>query len=509
MTVQQVAPSVGLPVYPADPGTPDWWVSVLYDRLMGKQGLYTLYDNYYCGNHPIPWLAAEAQEEFKRLLPLTMTNYMGLVCDSIVERVNIEGFRFGAESQSDRETWELWQRNNMDAEAPSAFLESSICGSSYYLVEPNVKSPMESYIGVEDTTQAIVVYEPGSNRRERKAGLKLWMDEWTGLLNATLFLMWPERSGELMLRVFKFQADKPQRVRAEQSGETVYTYSRPQWMRRAVAKETWGDLGRLSGIPLVEIPNNPRIKTGGRSELADLINIQDRINKTVADRLMTQDYGAFPQKWIKGWPEFQDDGVTRNPPIEIGRARAVTTDAEGAAFGQWESAPLDPYSFAKREDVKDIAARARVPAQYLLGDMSNVNGETLKASESGHIATVKLRMKPWAEATEEANRMLREAAGISTPTDYTMETIFSNPEFRTEGELTDAVVKRVQTRIISIRQARVDLGYTDTQIRDLERDDMNEALHPVVQKALREIGGGNGDNVTGGPDNALSPPSIA
>jgi hypothetical protein len=78
-----------------------------------------------------------------------------------------------------------------------------------------------------------------------------------------------------------------------------------------------------------------------------------------------------------------------DPPIDVGRDRMVTTDVAETKFGQWDAAPLDPYSAAKREDVKDIASPTRTPAQYLLGEMSNVNGETLKASESGLISKVR------------------------------------------------------------------------------------------------------------------------
>jgi hypothetical protein len=84
-------------------------------------------------------------------------------------------------------------------------------------------------------------------------------------------------------------------------------------------------------------------------------------------------------------------------------------------FGQFESAPLDPYSAAKREDVKDIASRTRTPAQYLLGEMSNVNGETLKASESGLVSKVRQRNRTAGDGLEDTMRLARRAKGLSTP----------------------------------------------------------------------------------------------
>jgi hypothetical protein len=111
-------------------------------------------------------------------------------------------------------------------------------------------------------------------------------------------------------------------------------------------------------VPLVELPNNPRLLTGGVSEIADVIDVQDRINKTLADRLITQDFGAFPQKWATGYPD-EDDAGNPTDPIDIGRDRIVTTDVAETKFGQWDSAPLDPYS---RRSVRTSRTSPRAPA---------------------------------------------------------------------------------------------------------------------------------------------------
>jgi len=242
-------------------------------------------------------------------------------------------------------------------------------------------------------------------------------------------------------------------------------------------------LNPLGVVPLIELPNNPRLLTGGISELADVTDIQDSVNKTKADRHMTQDYGAFPQKWATGWPE-EDAAGNPTPPIDVGRNRMVTTEVAETKFGQWEAAPLDPYSAAKREDVTDIAARTRTPAQYLLGEMSNVNGETLKASESGLISKVRERMDPIGEGAEGAMRLARQIAGL--PDDGgRMETIWRNPEFRTEGEVTDAAIKRVLARLATVRQGREDVGYSQTQISRMEAEDEREAVDPITNALLR------------------------
>ena len=451
---------------PVEPLSPEWWVARLYKRLAVQRASFDLFDAYYRGDHPLPWLAPQARDEFRRILRMTRSNYMGLVCDATAERLQVEGFRLGDAEGGDDDTWRIWQANGLDTYSDQALLEALIGGTSFLLVEPNDDTPN---IYVEHSTQAVVEYVPGTNRRERAAGLKVWDDDWTGDVHATLYL-----PGGL----FKFRTRRPP------SGVLPDS---PEWLPREVPGEEWGVENPLGVVPLVELPNNPRLLTGGVSELADVVDVQDRINKTIADRLITQDFGAFPQKWAVAWPDEDDEGEP-TPPIDVGRNRMVTTSVAETKFGQWDAADLDPYSNAKKEDVKDIASRTRTPAQYLLGEMSNVNGETLKASESGLVAKCRQRMRTFGEGLEDAVSLARRAAGLST--DVRIETIWRNPEFRTEGEITDAAVKKLQAGIASLRQARVDVGYSETTIRQMEQDDEAEARDPVLERVARELTGG-------------------
>lgn len=459
---------------PIEPDSPEWFRDRLYKRLVEvQQPEVAFFDDYYTGNHPLPWLASQAREEFRRILRMTRSNYMGLVVDAMVERATIEGFRFGTEGDADADAWRIFQANNLDADSDAGFLESGIAGRSYLLVAPNESDAETPHIWVEHPSQCIVGYEPGTSRRVRKAGLKAWTDEWTDEIHSTLYL---RAGGQLWL--FKYKAQKPP------------TGTKARWERREVPGEEWPALGSMGVVPLIEVPNNPRLLSGGISELYDVTDIQDRINKTLADRLITQDYGAFPQKWIKAWPDEDDDG---NPNVvDIGRNRVVTTEVKETEFGQWESAPLDPYSMAKREDVKDIASRTRTPAQYLLGEMNNVNGETLKASESGLISKVRQRQRPWGEAFEEAMRLARSLAGLTDPQDVRLETIWTDPQYRTDAERTDAAVKRFQAAVVPLRQTREDLGYSQVQIDRMEQADDAEATRAaaVGVKAVADAAAG-------------------
>jgi hypothetical protein len=441
-----VMPWAGLtPTAPVE--SPEWWRDRLLGRLFGRERVRALrrYQRYYDGDHDLPWLPHQAEDEFRRVLRLARSNVMGLVVDATAERYGVTGFRFddasaddatagddGAEPDDasafvgDEDAWAIWQANGMDSHFAQVVVEAVKLGSAYLMVAPNPDDPTLPLITGEHPLQALVEYEPGSRRR-RAAGIKAWRDDWTGETMVTLFL-----------------AEKPDRPAAVWKWQT----RQGQWVRREVPGEPWPAPNPLGEVPLYELQNNPSMLGGGVSELHDVIAIQDRINKTLVDRLMTQDYGAFPQRWAIGFPTEDKDGN----PIEIawGRTRMVLNDVskDQAAFGQWDSAPLDPYSAAKSEDVRDIASRKRLPAQYLLGEMNNINGQTLKAAEVGLVAKTLQGQRPFGESVVDTMRgAFRLRGDERRGTDRSAETIWRNPEFRTEGELVDALTKMSTLRV--------------------------------------------------------------
>lgn len=401
-------------------GGPLWWVTRLWKKLQVQKASFELYDAYYRGEPAsLPWLPEQARDEFSRLLKLTKSNYMGLVVDSMVERMQVEGFRIGDEPKADKDTWAIWEHNELVSGFDQVLLESAIGGVAFLMVAPNPDRPDRPLITPEHPTQVVVEHEPGTARRRRAAALKAWRDDWTGQTMATL---------QVGAELFKFQAPGP---REGSSAD-------PQWEPREVRREMWPAKNPLGRISIIEIENNPRMLTGGVSEIDDVIGVQDRIGKTVADRLMTQDFGAFPQKFASGFPTSDRDGNENR--VDVGRNRMVTSEVVETRFGQWDAAPLDPYSSAKREDVKDIASRTRTPAQYLLGELTNVNGETLQASESGLVSKVRQRNRTSGQGLRPTVALAREAAGLARGPER-IETIWRNPMYRTEGELVDALVK--------------------------------------------------------------------
>jgi hypothetical protein len=459
-----------------DVESPLWWCERLYDELSGRQSHLKKLSDYQQGKHRFPWLPEQLSDLANRILAMTRTNYMGLVVDATTERLEVLGFRLGEDApEADKEAWRVWQANLLDSLSSEAFLQAATLGTTYWLVAPDPNDAKTPKITVEHPAQMIVGYSPG-DMRSRDAALKVWVDDRLDRLCATLYLPG---------FIFKYQGDKN---------------SKPdKWERRLVAGEDWPAVNPYGDIvPVVEMRNNPQtifdgneLRYTGVSEIEDVIDQQDRINKTIADRLVTQDFGMFPQKWATGWAEDDDEdtlqvatvipgsgGQTTHPAgrVNFGRDRIVVANDPDVKFGEFSGASLDPYSTAKNEDVKDIAARTRTPSQYLLGEMVNISGEALQAAESGLVSKVRQRMRAFGEALEEMMRLaLTNSPDNGAAGDKRTSTIWRDPEFRTMGQITDAVIKKTQAGLVGIDQALEDLGYTPTQITRIRAALMEDA----------------------------------
>jgi hypothetical protein len=101
------------------------------------------------------------------------------------------------------------------------------------------------------------------------------------------------------------------------------------------------------------------------------------------------------------------------------------------------------------------------------------SGDAIKSAEAGLVAKVVERQRQYGRSFAEIIR-LRQAFKKQEP--KSIETIWADPEFRTMGELTDAVIKQVAAGILPIKVAREDLGKSPSEIERMERLDAQAAL---------------------------------
>lgn len=142
--------------------TPEQWRDSLYTKLTRRAPSLQTYDDYYKGKHPLPFLtqahAEKMKSAFRQLLEESKTNFMRLIITSVAERLQIEGIRLSAnsDSTSDKDSWDIWQANSMDVLHKDAILSSIIKGVSYLSVWEAEEEGGYPQINVEDASECIV-----------------------------------------------------------------------------------------------------------------------------------------------------------------------------------------------------------------------------------------------------------------------------------------------------------------------------------------------------------------
>src|SRR3954467_2799420 len=100
-------------------GTVGYWLLRLSDDLAVQREVVKVYENYFAGLHPMQFATSKFREAFGSLFSEFADNWCPVVVDSSLERLTVQGFRFGAREtyEGDAEAWDIWQRNGLDADA--------------------------------------------------------------------------------------------------------------------------------------------------------------------------------------------------------------------------------------------------------------------------------------------------------------------------------------------------------------------------------------------------------
>jgi hypothetical protein len=465
-----------------DPGGPLWWVKRLTDRMAARREALERNEAYYSGKHRMAFATSKFREAFGNLFREFADNWCSLVVDACEERLNVEGFRLGDDNTGDDLAWRIWQENQLDAESQQAHLEALIHLTSYALVTPGQTEGELPLITIEHPLQAIVAVDP-SNRRRRLAGLKIWTDD-EGFELVTLYL--PDEIYKFRSRAKRpaIQFDTGRSTLILPDGTPVETAPEWRWEPREIEDEVWPLPNPFGEVPLVPLVNRPRLLAEGVSELAPIIPIQDGINKLVADLLVASEFGAFRQRWATGI-EIPTDPITGRPSkaFEAAINRLWTASDKDVKWGEFGETNLPNIVAAIEMLVQHAASQTRTPPHYFYLRGQFPSGESIKSAETGLVAKVRRKTRSFGEGHEEVMRLSFIAMG-RTVRRSDIETIWGDPESRSESEHVDAVMKR-RALGVPLQQCWEDLGYTPAQIQRFKEMLTEEAAYVA---ALPQIG---------------------
>jgi hypothetical protein len=194
---------------------------------------------------------------------------------------------------------------------------------------------------------------------------------------------------------------------------------------------------------------------------------------------------AIPQRILFGVREedFPVDVGNPGAAMEAYMARIMAFENEGGKATQFSSADLRNYVDALQELAKQVASYTGLPPQYLSFSSDNpASAEAIKSSESRLVKKVERKSRLFGQSWEEAMRLGMLVIDGSIPRDaYKLETVWRDPSTPTFAAKSDGITKLHQQGIIPTEQARIDLGYSDVQRKEMEKMDKSDPVSQLNQ----------------------------
>lgn len=425
------------------PGSPDWYLDRLVRQILERQPRYDKLENYMIGNHPLPAGDKRYVQSLKELQRKARTNYFGLVTVAPVERMQVMGFRFGVTEGSDEDAAKIWQANDMDYQSTLLHLSAAVFGDAYVLISPSDPETGLPVLTVEDPRYCAVEMDPTRPNRVA-AALRMWNDSITQKASAILYL--PDSihyyvgPGSDVLQ----NCDRPGLTKLLLHGmssfQPVFSAENP-----------------VGVVPLVRFSWRMTFQNTSMGEAEDVIDIQDRINSEILNRLIISRSQAYKQRMLTGVTIPEDKGRGRRPPFDPGADMLWVVADPNAKMYEFKEADIKQLLDAIRDDVGDMAAITKTPPHYLLGEVVNVSGDALKAAETGLVSKTLLRMRSMGWSWEMVLRVCFRYMEDPRATNVVASVLWADPESKSRAELADAMTKEVSAGVplaLAMQRAR-------------------------------------------------------
>lgn len=458
----------------ADPGSPGWWLLRLGHRLSQEQTRFDRLESYWAGNPHLPYGNRKMREAYRRLQKMSRTNFGLLLVESVVERLTVVGFRAGADAteDADKAAWTQWQANCLDADSTLVHRAALIMSRSYAIVGEDPDQPGKPLVTAEDPRQVIHESSP-TNRRKVIAAMKTWRDDVAGRQLAVVYL--PET-------VHYFSA---------KASVTEGTYAAEVWQQGSwdVDESEFpggAALNPFGVVPVVPFVNRPGIDGQGIGEFEDCVDILDRINTSILDRMVVAAMQAYRQRYATG-VTVTDEAGNATGEFDPGADLMWVVEDEKAKFGEFATTDLTPIVKAIESDVSYLGAISRTPPSYLLAAIVNASGDALAAAEVGLVSKCFERSIEFGNSWELVYGLMSQVAGTKTADDA--QVLWKDPQFRSLGELASAAVQ-LATAGVPWRSRMVKMNYTPSEIDRMEAERIADALLSSTLAPLSVAEGG-------------------
>lgn len=430
---------------------------------------YELYRDYYEGRHRLLFATEKFRNTFGDLFQAFADNLCAPVVDAVADRLQLRGFA-GAGAEA---AWEIWKANRMRRRAGEVHLDAGRLGDSFVAVWPDARGQVRLY-PQEPTNMAVRYSEEEPDTPELAA--KVWPlpdKRW----RATVYF--PERL-ERWVTSNPVPNGRPDKASLF---VPVVDDVTPE-PTEGVQGNPWGR------VPVFHFANNAPAGRLGRSELADVVPLQDALNKAVADMLVAMEFVALPQRYATG-VQVTTDPLTgeadpnKAPVVKPGAVWTVADD--NAHLGQFDGADLNQFLAVQEAFRVEIARVSGTPMHLLTMTGEVPSGLALRVLEGRLVRKVEDRAATFGDVWADVLRLAMQMSGAAEAADLEA----SWEPAGTRDELYEVQVQEAKRRLgVSMRTSLRELGYSDEEIDTIEDErQVDDAAMGAAMLASFDRGG--------------------
>jgi hypothetical protein len=418
------------------PYSPGWYFKQLFNELSDRkrQQRLELLNNYMIGEARLPRGAERAREAYEAFMRLARSNFARLVVSALAQRMRLSGFRSATEMDEtgDPELGSLWQRAGMNVVA--ADVHKAMLGlAEAYVVVGEVDADTDAAVVTYEDPRWVVGMPDPDNGRRLIAALKIKYDPAADVDRIYLYF-----AGKVFAPGANAQIWVAERKATGRLGPMMgFDYRDWTWMPARS-----GAL-RHDRCPVVRFDNADNM-----GEFEAHIDILDRINHQILQRMTIAVMQAFRQRAVRGLPSVYPAGHPKaGQDIDYGDVfvsdpAAVWHLPPGAEM--WESGTIDvtPLLTAVKDDVTHLAVVTETPLYYLMPAGENQSAEGAVAQRENLVFKARDRIEradpKWIDTVA---LMLLQAGATDRQTLSRLGTIWASPEMLSLSERADAAAK--------------------------------------------------------------------
>lgn len=402
-------------------------------------------------------------------------NYMGIVIDTLVDRLQVARFDTGNDAANAWVT-DLLAANRFDALQTDVHEAAIRDGNTYVLVswDNAARRVVITHEPAYDGTNGMLVRHDPANRVQ--VGLKVWQE------------------GDLT-RYTLYYADHVERYVSHGLG----TFT-PFETSDGPARASW----TVNQMPVVHFPNRGTTWNAyGVSEIENAIPLQNALNRTLYSMVMNSELGAFLIRVAIGFDP--PAGLTPGMWLKISPNAPLTPDQKVEA-SVLEQGEIVPYIQQAQWLTSEIGKITRTPAPEFMGG-DNASGESLKQREIGLLGKVQRFQVKAGNRWEDVIRLAAQVQttfGSAPPAFDRLTCQWASAELRNDTEVVAnaKVLADMGYETEALRQMAGVFGWDDAKIQQLlnEKAASEQAKIGAIASALPGFGAVSFGLPTGGQD---------